>query len=91
MKKPKVVFHTDIMVDGEKFNVAIHEDPEAGWVMNVRPEKPSEEAEAVAMKFWKAVGGDGWKTVTEAKTAVVEGLKKSKASEWNKWERQTFD
>src|SRR4029077_16679364 len=92
MKKPRVLFHTDIVIDSEKFNVAIHEDPHEGvWLMNVRPEKPSEEAEAIAMRFWKAVGGDGWKTETEAKGAIVDGLKKTKASEWNKWERQKFD
>lgn len=91
MKPKKVVFHTDIVISDEKFNVAIHEDSEAGWVMNVRPDKPSEEAETIAMRFWKAVGGDGWKTITEAKGAVIDGLKKTKALEWNKWERETYD
>lgn len=91
MKKKKVVFHTDIVIDDEKFNVAIHKDPTAGWVMNVRPDKPSDEAEAIAMKFWKAVGGDGWKSETEAKAAIIDGIKGTKASEWNKWQKETYD
>jgi hypothetical protein len=92
MKKPKkVVAHTDIVVDGEGYNLAVHKDSEAGWLMNMRPDVPSEKAESIAMKFWKVMGtGDGWPTLAEAQKAIGAAIKKTRAK-WNGWHRETYD
>lgn len=89
--KGKTVLHTDIVMDGQGFNLAIHKDSEAGWVMNLRPDVPSEEAEQVAMKFWKRMGtGDDWKNLKDAKLAIERAIRGTKAK-WNGWHREVYD
>lgn len=91
-KKGKVVSHTDIVVDGQGFNIALHQDPAEGvWLMNMRPDTPSEKAESVAMRFWKTMRtGDGWGTLKDAKLAIERAIRNMKAR-WNGWHRETYD
>lgn len=92
-QKQRVLFHTDVILHQEKFNIAIHEDPEAGWLMNVRPDVPGSVVESIAMAFWRTMGtGDGWKTAKEAKKDIEKAIKKSIVSPkgWSGWHREVY-
>lgn len=91
--RQQILFHTDVILYQEKFNIAIHEDAEAGWLMNVRPDMPGSAAESIAMDFWRTMAtGDGWKTAKEAKRDIEKAIKKTIVSPkgWNGWHRQKY-
>lgn len=84
------VWHTDIVVDGQGFNVRI--EPEEGfWVVYFTPDTPGSEANEALSRFAEILGfEDEWEDLGEAKRAV-ENAVETTGARWNGWHKEAYE
>lgn len=83
------VWHTDIVVKGQGFNVKV-EPVDDRYRVLLTPDTPGEEAEAAMDRFARAMGyADDFPDVTLAKATVEQAVVSTKAK-WNGWHKEAY-
>lgn len=92
MRKKKLAWHTDIVVDGQGIGVKVKPaQDDACSVMTLDPDVPGKKADLAIRKFRKAVVQTSPLRceTRNAKNAVVRAVKKTGAR-WNGWHREAY-
>lgn len=85
-----VAWHTDIVVDGQGFNLAIHRPEGNLWQLRMMPDTPGESATKAGRRFWKALTADTWESVGLAKRHIERAIELTNAR-WNGWHKEVLE
>lgn len=90
MPKAAEVTHTDIVLDGQGFNVTIIEDRPDFWLVGMTPDTPGPKANEALHRFSAALlYRDEWPTLQEAKRAVRAAIDLT-GGRWNGWHKEAY-
>lgn len=84
----KTAWHTDIVVKGKGFGLAVKQREDGEFMLAVKPDMRSTKGAFKAFReaLRKTPGAT---TITEAKSKVEQAIKATRAR-WNRWHRESY-